>query len=224
MSVFFTNWLFQQLPKQIQVTDSYKNSAGQGLLQRYLSVFGQSLDEDFVPFIDNFTDIIDYETCDDKFLPLLSGIIGYPPNIDGTDATYRKVLGYAIAIYKIKGTIESFNILFNLLGLEILIQAEVPPQSIFYDQPNSIYDAEVPEDYDQECAYCSGYTIAYNSEEDTTIPWVYNTVPPSSLQSAQNIINWLNPINAQFSGFIRRIKIRDGFTLNATDSYTLTLS
>lgn len=222
MAIQLRDWFFQQLPRNIQKTDTFVNLAGEGLLQRYLRIFGTSLDNDFIPFIDNFSNIFDYEKCDDKFLPLLSGIVGYPPNIDGTTETYRKIIGYAIAIYRVKGTLQSFEIAFNLLGLEISIIEEIPTKAVLYDAANSAYDDGPPELYDTLCAYCSGYKIAYNSELDTTDPWVYNTISTTVLNNIPNIINWLSPINAQFNGIVRRIKIRDGFTLTATDSYTIT--
>ena len=222
MPTFFKDWIFNQLPKYIQRTDSYPNVNGDGVLKRYLQTSGIELDEQFIPYIVNFLDIVDVIKCDEKFLPLIGSILGYPPSIDGLSTTYRKILANILAIYKVKGTKTSFEMLFNLLGLEIEIIEEVPGKGIKYDDsPVDIYDEAIPNQYDSHCAYCSGYWISYNSKADTCNPFVHNIVPAPLLSTVQNIICFLNPINATFNGLLERFKVCDTVDLTLNDGINL---
>lgn len=211
----FRDWLFNHLPKAYRDKDSYKDPNGEGVLKRYLRLYGLELDENFWPFMNNFIDLIDVMECDDKFLPLIGSILGYPPTINTSTDTYRKILLYAVAIYKIKGTKKSFQILFNLLGLEMDIIEDMPRKKIHYDKPFTYYDDEWK--YDSHCDYCSGYHIIYNSVNDNCITGTMYNVPKAVLNSIPNIICFLNPINATFLGLIRRYKICDEVTWEFID-------
>ena len=213
MANYFKDWIFNQLPKYHQRTDSYKDVEGNGLLKRYLRVVGMELDEEFISYIDNFTDLVDYIKCDDKYLPLIGSILGYPPSIDGLSTTYRKILANILAIYKVKGTIRSYEMLFNLLGLEVGILEEVPKRAVTYDLPDRYYDRG--EQYDSHCEYCSGYWILYNSKDDTCN--VHNTVDAPLLDTVKNIICFLSPINATFLGMIEKYKVCDDLILDIED-------
>jgi hypothetical protein len=186
----FRDWFFRQFPEYHQVNDSYKDINGEGLLQRYLRGFGVELDEEFIPYIDSFIDIIDLEKCDDKFLPLIAYLLGSPPNMDGTYATYRKLLLYAIALYKVKGTIQAYNIIANILGMSITIQEAIPAKKITYDDDsNPHYDEGFI--YDSTCDNCSDYTIVYTG-----------AVPQETLDAFDKIRPFIEPINAHFAGFV----------------------
>lgn len=209
MSAFFKDWIFNQFPRYYQMNDTYKDGNGDGLWKRYLRVFGMELDENFVPYIDNFSDLFNILKCDDKFLPLIGAILGYPPSIDGTNETYRKVLAYAVAIYKIKGTANSFQILFNLLGLTINIIEDIPKKKVTYDADFFYDDGNF---YDSECDNCSGYWIQYYSDV---------TLTTEQLAAITNIVNFLNPINAQFLGMVPVMNIEDILNITLNDESSL---
>lgn len=218
--VFFTNWLFGKLPSYFKDSDTYQNLNGEGLLERYLRNFGQELDEDIYPFIANFLDLFDAAKCDVTLLPHLSFILGIPIGIDNTEATYRKVLKYAVQLYKVKGTVMSYKMLFNLINLDIQLIEDEPQGKVTYDaDPLYIYDDPLgPQLYDTGCANCSGYTIAYNAFSN---PLNTNTVNPSLLLIAQSIIPFLQPINATFNGFTKRIHIEEPFPITIEESSDL---
>lgn len=216
MANYFKDWIFNQLPRFHKVNDTLRDKNGDGLLKRYLRSMGMELDENFLPYIDNFTNLIDILKINDKHLPALGGILGYPPSINDDNNTYRKILAYAVAIYKIKGTLQSFQILFNLLGLEIKIFEETPKKKITYDIP-VLYDKD--NTYDQDCDHCSGYWIEFNSVQDpcngpfNEVDW--DAFP--TLSYINNIICFLNPINAVFKGLIRNYKLCDTIALDPSD-------
>jgi phage tail-like protein len=209
----FRDWFFEQFPEDAQINDSYKNTDGEGLLQRFLRVFGLDLDENVIPFIENFTDIIDYQKCDDKFLPLIGMILGNPPSFGGEPALFRKVLAYAVAIYKVKGTEQAYRILLGILGLKIRILADLPLRRITYDdETNPTYDNGEPDyQYDSECQFCSNYRIAYSYSGDPDDI-------PDILAKAESAICFIEPINAHFGGWVKMISIEDDYTLPVTET------
>lgn len=193
--IYFKDWFFRQFPRYHQVNDTYKNVDGQGILQRYLRVYGDELDQNFVPYIENFLDIIDYIKCEDKFLPLIGSILGYPPSINGLPETYRKILAYCIAIYKVKGNCTSYEILFNIFGMEVEIEMDTPQKKLTYDPfPNITYDEDpTPYRYDSDCEYCTNYMLKVRNINGSPLD-------PNLLTKIQSIICWIEPINARLLG------------------------
>lgn len=217
VTYFFKDWLFGKFPRQFKDNDSNKDANGEGTLERYLRNFGMELDEDFKPFIDNFLDLFDPTKCPTQLLSNLSFILGLPLSIDNTEETYRKILQYAIRLYKVKGTQTSYQMLFNLIGLDIVILEDIPGKALIYDA-NPIFTYDGPDavnHYDTGCAPCSGYSIAYNSFSN---PLDISYVSPALLAIAQTIICFLQPINATFNGFVKRLNISENFPVNITES------
>lgn len=218
--VFFKDYLFGKLPEYFKTDDTYVDLNQEGLLERYLRNFGMELDENILPFIDNFMDLFDATKCQASLLPHLSFILGIPITIDNTEATYRKVLQYAIQLYKVKTTSVSYEMLFNFIGLEVTVLEDEPIGPVTYDAtPVYIYDDPTGiRQYDTGCNPCSGYSLAYNSSAN---PLNTGSVDPATLLIAQKIICFLQPINATFNGFIKRINIQEVFPINITESSTV---
>lgn len=213
---YFKTWFFAQLPGDFKENDTYVDLSGQGLLERYLSNFGMELDENVKPYIDNFMDLFDAAKCQKQLLTHLSFMLGSPISLDNSEAVIRKVLQYAVTVYKWKGTIRSYEMLFNFIGIEIAILEDTPGKQVTYDaDPVFLYDDG--NKYDTGCADCSGYTIAYNLASD---PGNTGAVTPALLAIAQQIICFLQPINATFNGFIARVNITETMpiTIDETSS------
>jgi|SRR5882757_3694684 len=209
---YFKDWFFSKLPYYFQKNDTYIDVNNEGLLKRYLRNFGSELDEGIKPFIDNFMDLFDAMKCNVSLLPQLSFILGLPPNLNNTEATYRRVLAYAVAIYRVKGTAKSYKAIFNLLGLHIQLVEDDPIKVPLYDDSH-IYDAPIIVDYDL-ASYCSTYSIYYNNPGNTP-------VDPAILALAQNAICFLQPINAKLLGLLPRLEINEVFPLNVVETTSL---
>ena len=206
----FKDWFFEQFPEYYQTTDVNVDVNNEGTFKRYLRSFGLELDEQIMPYLRNFMDLIDVKDCDDIYLPMVAQILGAPPSMGSDNAVYRKVLAYAVAIYKVKGTKKAFQILLGILGLTITSIELIPKKKITYDMPNIIYDATPnPEVYDSVCENCSGYYIGYNID---------GGIDEDLLDKAQSAICFLQPINAKFLGFVRTVQITDNapFTMGDT--------
>lgn len=215
---FFKGWFFAQLPGYFKENDTFVNPAGDGLLERYLRNFGMELDENIKPYIDNFMDLFDAALCKKELLIHLSFMLGSPISLDNSELVIRKVLKYAIQTYKIKGTIASYKMLFNLLGLEIAIIEDTPGIPVTYDA-NPIFYYDEGNLYDTGCANCSGYTIAYNR---ASAPGNATPIDPNILNIAQQIICFLQPINAQFNGFVQRLNLFDELDIDIEESSSVT--
>lgn len=220
VTIFFKDWLFGKLPQYFKDNDTYVDLNGEGLLERYLRNYGDELDENIMPFINDFLDLFDAAKCQATLLPHLSFLLGIPITIDDTEATYRKVLKYAIQLYKVKGTEPSYQMLFNFIGLDISVIEDTPQTPVTYDaDPMYIYDEPTGvRQYDTSCASCSGYTIAYNANLDPLNP---NSVSPALLTIAQKIICYLQPINATFKGFAKRLNIYEPFIIDIEETTSL---
>ena len=218
MTFKFKDWFFRQFPDWHQEYDVNKNSLGEGTFQRYLRIFGLELDEEFIPYLENWLDIIDLQKTDDKYLPLIADILGNPPSV-GDNAVYRNILASFVAIYKVKGTKTSFKLFFNFLGLEAKIIEATPAIKITYDMPGVTYDKEpTMYTYDSFCDNCSGYWIGYHSVNDTSDPFVNNVVPQETLDKLNNIICFLQPINAKLLGMVKTIALEDLTELNISET------
>lgn len=197
MAFEFKNWFFKQFPDYHQAIDTLPNGNGEGLFQRYLKAYGLELDNGFMPFITDFVNLVDVQSTQDKFLVHLAYIMGSPPSPDGDPVLYRRILAYAMSIYKVKGSSTSYKLFLNLMGITVTnIIESVPLKKITYDMDNIIYDKPtIAEIYDSECDQCSSYQIEYS---DPT-----NAITVDIKNKALKLISFIEPINAIFNGWVK---------------------
>lgn len=203
MTFQFKKFLFSLFPFWYKENDTYKDINGQGLFERYLELFGERLDEDFIPFADNFLQIIKADTCDPKFLNHIAYTLGNPPDVTNNEYTYRRLLSFVVSLYKIKGTISSYVYFFNILGFDISI-TEYPGVNILYDS-GYLYDVSGV-DYDKYCMGCSQYSIFFSSQVSCSA----SGIPPLSqtiLDNLYQVIFFLEPINAKLKTISHKVKI-----------------
>lgn len=210
----FSTWFFQQFPSYFKDTDTLQDVSGRGLLERYMQTFGDELDENLYGYVDEFMGLFNPKTCPPAYLESLSFILGLPP-INGTLSDgdfqfwYRKILQYAVEIYKHKGTKKGYEIFFNILGYDVtLIEDDLtPPVTYDTDTEEFVgYDRQElgPIQYDLTCQLCSGYTLAL-TDRDTGEP----VTDADTLASFEPIICFLQPINATFNGYASRYSVSE---------------
>jgi len=235
MATLFRDFFFSLLPSYFKDNDNYKDLNNEGLLERYLRIYGMEIDENIYPFITNFLDIIylgagntlskppvilsesgdgllesgdilvysfPKTITDDKFLQYLAYNLGSPVDVNGMAETYRKIVNYAVAIYKVKGTKKSYELLFNLLGLKVVIREDPVNSSKRYDDGLE-YDTEGLQ-YDLGCDTCSDYLIIYYDKEVGDCSHDQFTVlDPGLVENIKNIVAFLEPINANLKDIVR---------------------
>lgn len=219
MAFIFRTELMKLLPHFYKERDTNKDTNGQGTLERYLESFGMEIDEELIPQIENFVDIIDPTGADSSFLSHIAYTLGRPPDFFDDEAEYRKLLLTVATIYKWRGTIKSYEAMFGLFGLSIHI-TEHFPEDVFYDMGYT-YDADYT--WDQVCQSCVPYDIGYWSlGDDCTVP-EFTEVDSSILDAVAEIIAWLEPLDATLALMVKTLKVCEGADIAVTEAATGTL-
>ena len=145
----FKEWVFKNLfPYYYQENDTYHDSQGKGILQRFTEVCSEYFDTDIIedqgtqPGLDNIVNLIDVDLTPELFLNYLWEFLGEIPyaygliiqgktydkdnlrdwifnNTDFPQADPRQLLKYAISLYKIRGTDKFYTILGRFYGFQI---------------------------------------------------------------------------------------------------------
>lgn len=138
----FKEYIFNRLfPAYYKKNDTYKDENGQGILERFIGVCSQYLDnkvmgdQEDLPGLHNIWDIIDIDKTPEQFLNYFWEYFGMIPyanlesknnsELDLPKADIRRALKYAVSLYKIRGTQLFYTILGRLYGVEITISQEV---------------------------------------------------------------------------------------------------
>lgn len=154
----FKDYVFNNLfPDYYHANDTYKDSEGKGILERFIEVCSEYLDTEVMPDIDNFTDIIDIDETPEIFLNYLWEYFGYIPYAYGVltrgepytkenvarwlnnpkgfpKADTRKILKYAISLYKIRCTSNFYTVLGRFYGVRFeLYEVTSDPSSEVYE-------------------------------------------------------------------------------------------
>lgn len=182
---FFQTHIFNELPYYYQHNDTYKDSEGKGILERFIGVCANYFDTEVMPDIDNFMDCLDVDRANPIFLnyiweyfgffPYSYGIIthgepytkenfkkwmkesrGYPAS------DYRKILKYAISLYKIRGTKKFYEILGRLYFVKISLVESI---TNYEDQGNPQGNGNTTVRYDV-MSHFDTVGVAYDTETD----------------------------------------------------------
>lgn len=216
----FRSYLFSLLPVFFKKNDSYKDNRDQGLLERYLSVFGTELDAEVVPAIHCYMNAIDARQCNPKFLNHISDTVGNPPDIFQDEEVYRNLLSYIVTFYKIKGTVKSYKLFFAILGFNIEIE-ELPHEDddSFYDSGAEYDTGEERHTYDRNaCLVCYYYNINISSL-DPTEPLVLST---STLDKLRQAIEFNEPINCKLGTFTSTLNLSSNLNTSTDPKIVLT--
>lgn len=220
-SILFRNFLFSRLPNYFKANDSYKNKEDEGLLERFMKVMGEELDDNVYPLIYNYLDILDAKKTPAKYLNHLSDTLGNPPDIFGADRPYRNMLSYITAIYKIKGTKKAYELFFSILGFDIIINEIIPEttQSLYdyggiYDNDNIFENATV--NYDETaCPTCTYYDIALYPRNNDIDDVSYGDDFYNRVLEA---IKFNEPINSKVRNIYLGIRVEDNMAISINDT------
>lgn len=216
----FIKWFFSKLPDYFKETDNYKDILGRGLLERYLLNFELELEDELYLFIRDFVNILDPQITPDKFLALIAYTLGNPLDVNGNRETYRKILRYAVNIYKIKGTIPSYKLLFNLLGLDVDIIEYDNPVNVRFDRE---FNFDIGLKFDQVCKKCGEYTVAYHNWNDECSTFTVGPVDPTLVTLLPKLVSFLEPIDAKLRNIARLIKFCETWEFGAEETFDITV-
>lgn len=205
---FFKDWLFGKLNRYYHENDSYKDEDGKGLLERYLENIGEDIDDNVIPQVDDFLNILDPTTqaaTGYKFLNYISYTLGSPPDIflgdPAENAKYAKLVNHIISIYKIKGTKKSYELFFALLGYSIsVIEYPLTPPTTL-DSGLKLDDGNK---LDAGCEPCAEYSIISEASliSGSCGPSNNPVLDPSLYPTMILVVKFLEPINAKLRSII----------------------
>lgn len=190
----FRNRLFEKLPTYFKVNDNYKDAEGKGLLERYLYTFGSELDYEVIPKIECYLGIIDAQETPEKFINHLSDSLGNPPDVFNNLEIYRNLLTYIVTFYKIKGTKESYVLLFSILGFDIILD-ELPnvTNENYYDNQGRYDEGTQLSIYDNNrCNSCSFYDLTLIPKDSNNV-----IIDDDFIDRIKKAIEFIEPINAK---------------------------
>ena len=199
--MIFKDFIFSLFPSYYKEKDTYQDSAGEGLFERYTRCFGEEIDREILPPLENYLGELDPRTASSAILQHLSDCLGNPPDIFLNEGQYRNMLRYAVDVYKIKGTEASYQLLFSLLGFNTTL-IQYPAITYLYDD-GWFYDDAEPY-YDSVCPLCSEYSILFSNTLDPL-----NPISLLTLSLLESIIYWVEPINARLRSLINNIQTID---------------
>ena len=141
----FKENLFSFFPHYYKENDTYKNDEGKGILERFIEVCSEYFDNEVIPDIDNFISCIDVDKTSPILLNYLWEYFGYIPYAYGLivngepytkenlqkwllnskdhypSVNVRKLLKYAISLYKIRCTHDFYTILGKFYGVQFIV-------------------------------------------------------------------------------------------------------
>lgn len=174
-----TERIAEILPEYIYQEDSYKDAQGRGFIYRFLEALGIELDQELMPFIDDFVNkVVDIDQGDSNFITYWEDYQGDIENYTLTESSRRNVIKTINSIYGIRGTFESVRAVLLLRGLEILGISNITQNKYRYDS-GTRYDEDSR--YDTGCTQCSTVILKTFQEVDTTdkiIPRLLELVLP----------------------------------------------
>lgn len=220
MAFNFLDWIFNRFPVEYKQSDTYKDDEGKGVFERYLSIFGYELDEIIVPEIEDYTVVYDILETPDKYLNHLAYALGNPPDYFNNVPKYRKFLSTIISIYQIKGTVKSFEYMFELLDFDVSLVLGFPTE-VTYDT-GVLYDSFESGGfdrltYDNYCNNCVKFSILLVTDgADCTDPssWELPEIDEDVRQLLQDVACFLAPINAQLEDLVPSMPICDELLLD----------
>jgi phage tail-like protein len=194
-------FLWEQFPEKYAEDDSYKDGNGQGLLERFMIVLGEELQTEVMIPLDNRINELNPDTAADKYLSELAYSLGRPIDVLGNVDFYREILTNILKVYRLKGTMPGYKLLFELFGLSVTI-IEYYPKANRYDQPGRKYNDKsvdaLPYDQTENNVGYIDYSIRYDN-----LPG--RNVAPFSGEIAerfkQMVIYTLQPIDCRLRSF-----------------------
>lgn len=199
---------------------------GDGLLERFLRVHGVELDDEVIPYIDNYLDQVQPLIADEQFLEHIAYTLGMPPNFFGNATQYRTLLWVIVSIYKIKGTEPALNALFALIGLQVQI-VPIYTDCLRYDTRPLIYD-DPANLYDSCCKKCIRYRLEwgqFQSCQNPVIPVVIGeSLTPELQATIEALLCFLMPLHSNLEGLTEAFFVCDQTNLKIGETIMVRMS
>ena len=243
LGILWRAFFFNKFPPYFKNNDSYKDDNGRGLMERYLQVPGEYM-EYLEPLADGWVlNVRDVVNCYNHFVPNHANVLGNPPNIFPEDPDYvrfRKFLWFIVSIYKIKGTLKSYQVLFEALGFSIELSEQPFTPSLwdyasYQDEYNGLNPLQIEAlgaeadvikwdefNWDEVCQQCVYYYILVSNLTDNPEEQTYTQITPEQLSNLMEIVTLVEPIDAVLLGLMQSINIEEEVNIDLDEDINIT--
>lgn len=175
----------------LNIEDPDKDSDGKGTLQRFVETLAQDWDETVINVLFTLLDsTLIPKTVKNKFIPYLEKQLGVKP-IHSSLVIRRRVLQRLIEIYKNKGNLRSYQLIFNALGFD---NVEILQAGIDFGFDSSItLDHEVRTFDLGRCHKCKYYKLKLIGNV---------TIDSAMFAAINNALDIVQPIYAKLYGIV----------------------
>jgi predicted transcriptional regulator with HTH domain len=177
--------LFEYFGVHAKREDSYKDSNGKGINERYQESVGEDYDDNLSDLMDNLFDrTLQPKTMLSKLIPHMEDMLGNPVIVLNDVPMRRKILQFVHHIYNIRSTHKSYEVLFRMLGFDTVTVQEFVitvgfDSDVTFDDPVRTFDGTEK--------FCSEYSVHLTG----TIG-----LDAVKVLAINRIIKFLEPINA----------------------------
>lgn len=175
------NFLFKKLPHYFKENDSYKDGNNEGLLERYLGIFCNEIDDELSLYIDELLNITDAEallgltkTDGIDLLIHIAETFGNPLDIgigqpySGDQDEYIVLIRHIIHILQTKGTEQGLIYYLAIYGYEITTLTNSSTDINSYDEKPTPIKYDVPIKYDTGFSFYSSFSLVITDLSGTT--------------------------------------------------------
>jgi len=211
-------FFFESLPAYFKANDSYPVS-GEGLLERYLSTF-QTESEQYITDLENLVTLPHPALTQARFLDYIGEFFGRPADTFGNLDHYSDLLDNIIRINQNRGTVESIQNFFKVMGTDCTIAVEYATY-FRHDEANEHDDTDVH--HDGYCFPCVGVTLDVLDPTNIITQLNVGTLTQDTRRIVQSILVYFLPVNAnlthfKYNGVTKNIAITDGNLVPLTPS------
>lgn len=167
-------------------TDPNKDQEDKGTHERFCETIGKSIDDYMSPLMDNLlNNVVVPKTALDRYIPFQEKDAGY---LDEWRWFYLQPLSFRRALvqvlrqlYKIRGTVRAYEVLFGMVGLSVTVTQVVVTDTNTFDSGE--FDAGT---FDSPCSGCYHYKLELTGSGGIT---------SNQLLSIGTFILFNNPMN-----------------------------
>ncbi len=203
-------FFFESLPGYFKVNDTYV-VGGEGFLERYLKVF-QTEAEQYVTDLETMATLPFPAITQARFLDYIGAFFGSPPDTFGDTDMYSALLDNAVHINKNRGTVESIQNFFKVMGTTCTITTEHATYFL-HDNAETHDDATVH--HDGYCYPCVNIVIDVLDPTNIITELNVGTLTQNTRRIVQSILAYFLPINAvlktfKYNGVTKSITLTSG--------------
>lgn len=190
------DFLFYLFPDYFKQNDSYKDSNGRGILERYMYIMGEELDNNLVPYIECQLDTMYAGTTEDKFIDHIADSFKVSRDLFKSNEQYKNLLSTIISLRAKRNTQQYIEMYFYILGYDITI-TKIPIDTSFYswDSGASMDDEGNWDDY--SCLPC----FEYSADLTPNANHGGETIDVNEENKLKGLLESQAPINSKLNNF-----------------------